>query len=131
MRINKQETGKRLRRLRKDNNLTLAEVAKRCGVSGKSTVNAWEKGRAYPKKHIDKLAKMYGATVDYLNYGNLGGQNMEFDTVKEVLEWLIEVNSGKLKVNGDEATVEKLQEVNRKTIYGICDLLGLSDLYLD
>lgn len=131
MRINKQETGKRLRRLRKDNNLTLAEVAKRCGVSGKSTVNAWEKGRAYPKKHIDKLAKMYGATVDYLNYGNLGGQNMEFDTVKEALEWLIEVNTGKLKVNGEEATVEKLQEVNRETIYGICDLLGLSDLYLD
>lgn len=131
MRINKQETGKRLRRLRKDNNLTLAEVASRCGVSGKSTVNAWETGRAYPKKHIDKLAKMYGATVDYLNYGNLGGQNVEFDTVKEALEWLIEVNTGKLKVNGEEATVEKLQEVNRETIYGICDLLGLSDLYLD
>ena len=131
MRINKQETGKRLRKLRKDNNLTLAEVASRCEVSGKPTVNAWENGRAYPKKHIDELAKMYGATVDYLNYGNLGGKNMEFDTVKEALEWLIEVNSGKLKVNGEEATVEKLQEVNRETIYGICDLLGLSDLYLD
>ncbi|GET11639.1 hypothetical protein SN811_01390 [Ligilactobacillus agilis] len=56
---------------------------------------------------------------------------MEFDTVKEALEWLIEINSGKLKVNGEEATIEKLQEVNRETIYGICDLLGLSDLYLD
>lgn len=56
---------------------------------------------------------------------------MEFDTVKEALEWLIEVNSGNLKVNGKEATIEKLQEVNRETIYGICDLLGLSDLYLD
>lgn len=131
MRIDKKETGKRLRKLREDNNLTLAEVASQLGVSGKSTVNAWEKGRAYPKKHIDELAKMYGATVDYLNHGDLGGQNMEFNTVKEALEWLIEVNSGKLKVDGEEATVEKLQEVNRETIYGICDLLGLSDLYLD
>lgn len=131
MRIDKKEVGKRLRELREYNILTLAEVASQLGVSGKSTVNAWEKGRAYPKKHIDELAKMYGATVDYLNYGNLGGKNMEFDTVKEALEWLIEVNSGKLKVNGEEATVEKLQEVNRETIYGICDLLGLSDLYLD
>lgn len=109
----------------------MAEVANQLRVSGKSTVNAWEKGRTYPKKHIDGLANMYGTTVDYLNYGNLGGHNMEFDTVKEALEWLIEVNSGKLKVNGEEATVEKLQEVNRETIYGICDLLGLSDLYLD
>ena len=131
MRIDKKEVGKRLRKLREYNNLTLAEVASRCGVSGKSTVNAWEKGRAYPKKHIDELANMYGITVDYLNYGNLGGHNMEFDTVKEALEWLIEVNSVKLKVNGEETTVEKLQEVNRETIYGICDLLGLSDLYLD
>lgn len=55
MRINKQETGKRLRKLRKNNNLTLEEVANRCGVSGKSTVNAWEKGRAYPKKHMSDL----------------------------------------------------------------------------
>lgn len=56
---------------------------------------------------------------------------MEFDTVKEALEWLIEINSGKLKVNGEEATTKQLQECNLETLYGICDLLGLSDLYLD
>ena len=76
MRIDKKEVGKRLRELRKDSNLTLAEVASRCGVSGKSTVNTWEKGRAYPKKHIDKLAKMYRTTVDYLNFGILGDESM-------------------------------------------------------
>lgn len=105
MRIDKKETGKRLRKLREDSNLTLAEVASQLGVSGKSTVNAWEKGRAYPKKHIDELAKMYGATVDYLNYGDLGGQNMEFDTVKEALEWLIEVNRGGANMNEEERQV--------------------------
>lgn len=40
MKIDKKEVGKRLRKLREYNVLTLAEVASQLRVSGKSTVNA-------------------------------------------------------------------------------------------
>lgn len=71
MKIDKKSVGIRLKRLRKEKNLTLDEEAKLLNVAGKTTVNAWEKGRAYPKKHIDKLAELYNTTIEYLNYGDL------------------------------------------------------------
>lgn len=71
MEIDKKEVGERLSKLRKDKNLTLDEVAIFLGVGGKSTVNAWERGRAYPKKYINMLAKLYNVDVDYINKGTL------------------------------------------------------------
>lgn len=52
--------GTRLQRLRKDRALTLAQVAKRLGVS-KPTVWAWEQGKAKPvESRIEALAAVYG-----------------------------------------------------------------------
>lgn len=58
---------------------------------------------------------------------------MEYESVREALEFLINVNESEQKdttVNGYEATYEDLAECNREALYNIADLLGMSDLYL-
>ena len=71
MEIDKKGVGLRLAKSRKEKNLTLNDVASFLSVSGKTTVNAWEKGRSYPKKHIKELAKLYGIDENYLKFGSL------------------------------------------------------------
>ncbi|WP_283590340.1 hypothetical protein [Ligilactobacillus saerimneri] len=57
---------------------------------------------------------------------------MNFETVKEALEFLYSVNrkEAKVKVNGKPARVHDIQEMNREAIFGLCDLLGMEDIYL-
>lgn len=71
MKIDKKGVGLRLAKSRKEKNLTLNDVASFLSVGGKTTVNAWEKGRSYPKKHIKELAKLYSIDENYLKYGSL------------------------------------------------------------
>lgn len=68
---------------------------------------------------------------------------MEFENVKEALKYLLEVNQqgGDMKVaridsdgtrhEWEEATLEDYKESNRETVYAICDMLGLENIYLD
>lgn len=58
---------------------------------------------------------------------------MEYETVREALETLIDVNEADQKdftADGHQATYEDLAEFNRETLYNIADLLGMSDLYV-
>ena len=59
--------GKRLNTLRREQGLTLAQVADALGVS-KPTVWAWEKGKARPlPERIDAIARVLGVTSEDLN----------------------------------------------------------------
>ena len=68
---------------------------------------------------------------------------MEFENVREVLEFLLDVNhqGNDMKVavvNADgtrsnfrKATLEDYKESNREAVYALCDMLGLEKVYLD
>lgn len=59
--------GKKLRRLRKENRWTLAEVAEKLNLRGHSTYSNWEYDRTEPDTQmLSDIAKIYGTTTDYL-----------------------------------------------------------------
>lgn len=61
--------GVRLKRLRKERGLTLAQIAEAMGVS-KPTVWAWEQGKAHPiESRLDSLAEVLGIGLDELQGG--------------------------------------------------------------
>lgn len=57
---------------------------------------------------------------------------MEFETVKECLEMLLDLNNteNELQVDGKLGTINDLKDFNFELIVNICDLLGLESLYL-
>lgn len=58
---------KALRQRRKESRYTLAQVATALGFSRPSTISAYESGNRKPNIDIlQKLAKLYGCTVDEL-----------------------------------------------------------------
>ena len=55
-----------LRELRKEKNLTQAQLAKRLGVS-KGTVAMWEVGQREPKfEMLKKIANLFSESTDYI-----------------------------------------------------------------
>ena len=70
---------------------------------------------------------------------------MEFESVEEVLEFLLDINinhqGNEMRVdtvNPDgtrsdfkKATLEDYKESNREAVYALCDMLGLEKVYLD
>lgn len=68
---------------------------------------------------------------------------MEFETVEEALEFLLDINNqgNEMRVatvnpNGTrsgfkKATLEDYKESNREAVYALCDMLGLEKVYLD
>lgn len=70
--INKEEIGIRIEEIRKQKKLSMQEFATLIGVSGKSTVNEWEKGRSIPSEDtLKKIAYEGGVTINWLLYGSL------------------------------------------------------------
>lgn len=57
---------------------------------------------------------------------------MEFETVKECLEMLLDFNNteNELQVDGKLGTINDLKDFNFELIVNMCDLLGLESLYL-
>lgn len=57
---------------------------------------------------------------------------MEFETVKECLEMLLNLNNteNELQVDGKLGTINDLKDFNFELIVNMCDLLGLESLYL-
>lgn len=56
---------------------------------------------------------------------------IEYDTVKEALQALIEINNAKdIKVKGETIDFINLQELYQERIYNLADLLNMSELYL-
>ncbi|WP_125606376.1 helix-turn-helix domain-containing protein [Lapidilactobacillus bayanensis] len=81
MKVNKIEVGRRIYELRTAKNLSMSELANKINVSGKSTVNEWEKGRTLPnKKTLRKLADFLGVDENYILFGSL--QSYVVDLIK-------------------------------------------------
>lgn len=57
---------------------------------------------------------------------------MKFETVKECLEMLLDLNNteNELQVDGKLGTINDLKDFNFELIVNMCDLLGLESLYL-
>lgn len=57
---------------------------------------------------------------------------MEFETVKECLKMLPDLNNteNELQVDGKLGTINDLKDFNFELIVNMCDLLGLESLYL-
>lgn len=57
---------------------------------------------------------------------------MEFETVKECLEMLLDLNNteNELQVDRKLGTINDLKDFNFELIVNMCDLLGLESLYL-
>ncbi len=57
---------------------------------------------------------------------------MEFETVKECLKMLLDLNNteNELQVDGKLGTINDLKDFNFELIVNMCDLLGLESLYL-
>ncbi|GKQ43379.1 transcriptional regulator [Companilactobacillus sp. RD055328] len=71
MTLNKKEISERITQIRKDNNLSMQDFADLIGVSGKSTINEWEKGRSIPsKKTLAKITDKLNIEANYILYGN-------------------------------------------------------------
>lgn len=84
MKTNKVEVGKRIHELRTAKNLSMDELAKNIHVSGKSTINEWEKGRTSPNKaSLQNLADFFQVTTDFIKFGDL--ENYVVQLIKH--EW--------------------------------------------
>lgn len=60
---------KRLKKLRKDNNMKSDQLAEKLGCSG-SSIFAWENAKVLPqKRYLDAMAKVFKITNDFLLYG--------------------------------------------------------------
>lgn len=72
MEIDKKGLGIRIHNLRVGENMSMDELAEKVAVSGKSTVNEWEKGRSIPNDvTINNIASLFGTTTDFLLHGSL------------------------------------------------------------
>lgn len=79
MEIDKKSVGGRIKSLRLSQNWSMDELAKRAGVSGKSTVNEWEKGRSLPNEStLERLGKLFSVTPGYITFGNFDGYIFKF-----------------------------------------------------
>ena len=70
--------GDRLKKMRKERNLTQEEIGELCEV-GKTTISNWENNITQPPFEIvKKLAQYFGVTIDYLlNFSQDDADNME------------------------------------------------------
>lgn len=72
-----------LKRLLKENNMTRAELADRLNL-GKSTISMWMNGSNSPRMELlDKIADIFGVTVDYLLSDKKGLDFVIADNIKK------------------------------------------------
>lgn len=76
--------GDRVKKLRKENNITQRELALELDLKSDSTIANYEQGRVPPHKTLEKLADYFGVTVDYL----LGRSDARttYEEIKEMVE---------------------------------------------
>ncbi|MGR3741135.1 helix-turn-helix domain-containing protein [Companilactobacillus sp. DQM5] len=85
MTYDKNQIGKRLLKIRKDNNLSMEDFAKLIDMSGKSTINEWEKGRSIPsKKALRNISKILDIDSNFILYGTFSNyvKNLILSTIK-------------------------------------------------
>lgn len=84
------DTVDKLKYLRKSNNLTQEDVAKKIGTTGSNYSQYESKEQTFTIEHIKKLATLYGVTISYLLDDN---NDKEILLSKEELNKLIEAKN--------------------------------------
>lgn len=58
---------------------------------------------------------------------------MNFENVKDAIKFMLELSEkgATMKTNGVDSTIDDYKEMYRETLYSMCDLLGMEDLYLN
>ena len=97
--------GSFLAELRKENNLTQAELGEKLGVTNK-TISRWETGNYMPPvEMLEELSNMYGMTINEL----LSGKKLSTEEYKEMAETNI-----KATLKASAFSVKEKQEFYKK-----------------
>lgn len=89
VKTDKNAVGVRLSGLRKQNKLSMDEVAHYVNVSGRSTINGWEKGRSIPEDDkLERLSTLFNVSIDYILHGNNYKNEMLRDTLDSIYDHL-------------------------------------------
>lgn len=85
---NKKEIGLRIKKLRQNKHLSMEELAKIINVSGKGTINNWEKGLSSPKTdNLYKLSQYFNVDENELLYGKID------DSVEFIVNYAMSLTS--------------------------------------
>ncbi len=80
----------RIKKIRKNNNLTQQEFAKKIGTSQNVLAN-WENGRRNPSASaVNNICKTFNITEEWLRTGK-GEMYLELDTEEELFQWVEKV----------------------------------------
>lgn len=84
----KKEIGRRIKKLRQNKHLSMEELAKIINVSGKGTINNWEKGLSSPKTdNLYKLSQYFNVDENELLYGKID------DSVEFIVNYAMSLTS--------------------------------------
>lgn len=84
----KKEIGLRIKKLRQSKHLSMEELAKIINVSGKGTINNWEKGLSSPKiDNLYKLSQYFNVDENELLYGKID------DSVEFIVNYAMSLSS--------------------------------------
>lgn len=84
----KKEIGLRIKKLRQNKHLSMEELAKIINVSGKGTINNWEKGLSSPKTdNLYKLSQYFNVDENELLYGKID------DSVEFIVNYAMSLTS--------------------------------------
>lgn len=58
---------------------------------------------------------------------------MEFENVRDTIQFMLELSEkgSAMQTNCVDSTIDDYKEMYRETLYSMCDLLGMQDLYLE
>lgn len=112
--MNKSKLGKRLKKLRKDNNLTQKELAKVLNIKN-NTLSQYENGINEPNDEIKiKIADYFDVTIDYLlgRTNNKHESKLTDEEADQLADEIIEIyiKKGKIK-RGELLTPEKREKI--------------------
>lgn len=123
MSLNKNEISQRIIKIRQDNDLSMQDFASLIGVSGKSTINEWEKGRSIPsKKTLAKISEKLNVDANYILYGDFNEYicDLILDVIKKrsddqlsstFFDYLNEIDAlSRFKSYEDSQTIETIQD---------------------
>ena len=113
--------GERIRMLRKEHNMTQAELARRLNV-GRSAVLKYEKGEVenLPKVTIEKMAVLFGVSPAYIMYFDQWDENSEALSDEVALIERIQAKWGKDAVKLMESFTH-LNDEGRKSILNMIE----------
>lgn len=115
----------RIKKLRKERNLTQAQLAQRLGISA-SAVGMYEQGRREPdSKMLRQLAQFFGVSMEYLmgEDTSLSGESVEFvefiDRMKQEL-----IRQKGLMFNGVPLSEQDIEEIMSAVEVGAAVVIG-------